>query len=94
MQLFSYVLVSLGPVLALAFPFLQTPDPNEQAQGFSVEFSRHPSKKRDFVKEWTATRMKWGGAGAVPEGVHSTFQLGDAGKIPLQQCQLTLLALC
>lgn len=72
------ILLIVSPALALTVPFLQATETSEEIRGFSVEVPSRSSAKRDFVKEWSAARLKYGGS--VPEGLHSSFQLGDAGK--------------
>ena len=68
-----------GPAFVAAIPLSQAFSEDEQDPTFfSLEVPSRTPEKRDFVREWTSTRRRWGGD--VPEGVHSMFNLGDSGK--------------
>lgn len=80
LPIFSTLLLLLGSTLTLAAPFLEQIQQDDPLRTFSLEVpSRTSSSKRDFVREWTAARMKYGGA--IPDGVNSMFRLADSGML-------------
>ena len=75
----SFLFLLLLPVLstAVAIPSVDSVT-SPSIDTFSLSVSRKNVGKRDFVREWTAARQKWGGRDAGPAA--SMFSLAEDGK--------------
>lgn len=68
-------LLAAATASASVLPIRDAPEP---VSSFALDVARRETGKRDFMREWTAARQKWGGN--VPSKGASAFSLADSGK--------------